>query len=105
MAVCTTYHWTSLDYAHPGWHKHDTWGPVAEAIITTRVKILDHPNCDNKELQGIYKRLIIPIGKGADPKHQIIQAVKKFGEEENIQIKFDFIKKWQEKDPNDLWVF
>lgn len=105
MAVRTTYHWTGLDYAHPGWHKYDTWGPIAEAIITINIEILDRPNCETKNLRGVYKRLSIPIEKGADPKHQIIQAIKKFGEEEDIQIKYDFVKKWKEKNPDDLWSF
>lgn len=105
MAVRTTYHWTGLDYAHPGWHKYDTWGPIAEVVITTNIEILDHPNCETKNLRGVYKRLSIPIEKGADPKYQIIQAIKKFGEEEDIQIKYDFVKKWKEKNPDDLWSF
>lgn len=105
MAVRTTFHWTHLDYANPGWHKYDTWGPVAEVVIMTKIEILDRPNCDTKNLQGIYKRLSVPIEKGTDPKHQIIQAIKKFGEEEGIQIKYDFVKKWKEKNPDDLWSF
>lgn len=103
MDTNITYHWTNLDYANPVWYNYNTWGPVAEALITVRVEILNCPNCRDKTLSGVYKRLSIPIEKGTDPKHQIIQAIKKFGEEEDIKIKFDFIKKWEEKNPDLAW--
>lgn len=105
MAVKTTYHWTSLEYSQPFWYKYDTWEPVAEATITINIEILDRPNCDTKNLSGIYKRLTIPIEKGTSAKHQIIQAIKDFGEGEGIDIKYDFIKNWEKKERDAFWAF
>lgn len=101
MAVRTTFHWTHLDYIQPWYGEaNETWGPVAEAVIQICVEILDRPNCFTKELMGVYKRLKIPIVKGMDPKSQIIKAIKDFGQQEDIQIKFDFIKNWEKKKEN-----
>lgn len=102
MNISVTYHWTHLDYNHPGFRHELTWAPVAYASIKMKIKLTDMPDCEDRVVWEVYRIIEIPIINGADPQEQVIRGVKNFAHEQNIEIALDFPDKWADENCQDL---
>lgn len=100
MNINVTYHWTDLEYNHPIWEHHDTWGPVATIRIMAKMEV---PFVKEKTIWDTYDVFDYVVeGNAGDPRDQIIKAIQRYADDHNIEIQFDFLKKWENKDANSM---